>query len=195
MVSGERHHAEALREEVAGVLAPMGLRLSPEKTQVVHIDQGFEFLGFHIRRQRKRGTQKHHVYTKPSKKAIQSIKDKVKDRTRSAHLHRDPGGLIVGLNRMLRGWANYFRHGVSKRIFGTIDNHAWRRIVTWLFRKHSRLGWQDLRRRFCQPGSWNLVCDGVAFTGASSVAVTRYRYRGSKIPTPWTSTPTTAITP
>jgi RNA-directed DNA polymerase len=59
MVFGERRHAEALREEVATVLAPLGLRLSPEKTRVVHIDQGFDFLGMQIRRQRKRGTQKH----------------------------------------------------------------------------------------------------------------------------------------
>ena len=61
MVSGERHHAEALREEVAAVLAPLGLRLSPDKTRVVHIDPGFDFLGLHIRRQRKRGTQKYYV--------------------------------------------------------------------------------------------------------------------------------------
>ena len=46
MVSGDRHHAEALREEVAAVLAPLGLRLAPEKTRVVHIDEGFDFLGY-----------------------------------------------------------------------------------------------------------------------------------------------------
>ena len=46
MVHGERQHAEALREEVSGVLAPLGLRLAPEKTRVVHIDEGFDFLGF-----------------------------------------------------------------------------------------------------------------------------------------------------
>ena len=57
LVTGERHHAEACASEVAAVLAPMGLRLSPEKTRVVHIDEGFDFLGFHIRRMRKRGTQ------------------------------------------------------------------------------------------------------------------------------------------
>jgi RNA-directed DNA polymerase len=57
MVSGQRGHAEALREEAAAALAPMGLRLSPEKTRVVHIDEGFDFLGFHIRRRRKRGTR------------------------------------------------------------------------------------------------------------------------------------------
>ena len=56
MVSGDRHHAEALREEVSAVLASLGLRLAPEKTRVVHIDEGFTFLGFDIRRMRKRGT-------------------------------------------------------------------------------------------------------------------------------------------
>ena len=50
------------------MLAPLGLRLAPEKTRVIHIDEGFDFLGFTIRRQRKRGTQKHYVYTKPSRK-------------------------------------------------------------------------------------------------------------------------------
>ena len=55
----------------------MGLRLSLEKTRVVHIDEGFDFLGQNIRRQRKRGTSKYYVYTRPSKKAIQAIKDKV----------------------------------------------------------------------------------------------------------------------
>src|SRR6266576_5584879 len=63
LVTGERAHAQALRDEVATVLAPMGLRLSPEKTRVVHIDEGFDFLGFHIRRMRKRGTSKQYVYT------------------------------------------------------------------------------------------------------------------------------------
>src|SRR5207253_3512921 len=81
MVSGQRHHAEALREEVAAVLAPLGLRLSPEKTRVVHIDEGFDFLGFNIRRMRKRGTSKQYVYTTPSRKSIQSIKDKVSELT------------------------------------------------------------------------------------------------------------------
>jgi RNA-directed DNA polymerase len=58
MVSGDRHHAEALREQVTTVLVPLGLRLAPNKTRTVHIDEGFDFLGFHIRRMRKRGTQK-----------------------------------------------------------------------------------------------------------------------------------------
>lgn len=73
---------------------------------------------------------------------------------------------------------------MSKAIFGAIDNHAWHRIVGWIFRKHSRISWQQLGRWFCLPGIWKPACNGVEFTGASSVKV--IRYRGTKIPTPWT---------
>ena len=68
MVNGSRAHAEALRAEAAAVLAPLGLRLAEEKTRVVHIDEGFDFLGFTIRRMRKRGTSKHYVCTVPSRR-------------------------------------------------------------------------------------------------------------------------------
>jgi RNA-directed DNA polymerase len=194
MVSGQARHAEVLREEVAGVLAPMGLRLSPEKTRVVHIDEGFDFLGFHIRRRRKRGTQKQCVYTTPSKKAVQAAKDKVRQKTRRSTLHLSLAGLITSLNQTLRGWATYFRHGVSSRVFHHLDNHAWWRIVGWIRAKYqgkNRVGWKELRRRFCDQG-WRLAHEGAVFTGASSVAVTRYRYRGSTIASPWTPTPAAA---
>jgi RNA-directed DNA polymerase len=196
MVSGEWHHAEALREEVTAVLAPMGLRLAPEKTRVVHIDEGFDFLGFHIRRMRKRGTQKHYVYTRPSRKAIQAIKDKVTARTYRSTRHMGLDELITSLNRSLAGWANYFRYGVSKAIFEAVDQHAWGRLMRWIRAKYAgkhRLGMRALRRRFCDQG-WRFACNGVVFTGASSVAVTRYRYRGNTIATPWTPKPTAAIT-
>jgi RNA-directed DNA polymerase len=185
LVSGERRHAEALRDQVAAVLAPLGLRLSAEKTRVVHIDEGFDFLSFHIRRMRKQGTSKHFVYTIPSRTAVQSVKDKVKAKTSRSTLHMDPGEMIASLGRMLRGWANYFRHGVSSKAFASVDYHAWQRLAKWLRRKHGGLSWRAYRRRFCLPGTWKIACRGTVFCGAASVAVTRYRYRGAKIATPW----------
>jgi RNA-directed DNA polymerase len=185
VVKGSQEHAEQLREEVAEVLAPMGLRLSPEKTRVVHIDHGFDFLGFHIRRMRKRGSNKWYVYTLPAKKAIASIKQRVKTMTYRHTLHRDPGYLMDYLGRVLRGWANYFRHAVAKATFAAIDSYTWERITAWLRKKHRRLGWPELRRRYCLPGTWRLAHNGKRFTGAASVPVTRYRYRGYHIPTPW----------
>jgi RNA-directed DNA polymerase len=194
MVHGERHHAEALREEVAAVLAPSGLRLSLEKTRVVHIDEGFDFLGQNIRRQRKRGTSKYYVYTRPSKKAIQAIKDKVSSKTYRSTRNQDLDKLIISLNQTLVGWATHFRHGVSKDVFSAVDNHAWGRLMRWIRAKYAgknRLGMKELRRRFCDVG-WRIAHNGVVFTGASSVTITRYRYRGSRIPTPWTPNPAAA---
>ena len=185
LVTGNREHAEALRGDVAAVLAPMGLTLSEEKTRVVHIDDGFDFLGFNIRRMRKRGSQKRFVYTRPSRKAIASIKERVRAMAYRSTLHHDPGYLMGYLGRVLRGWANYFRHGVSKAAFNAIDSYAWERITNWLRKKH-RIGWPELRRRFCLPGTWRLAHDGERFRGAATVTVTRYRYRGYRIPTPWT---------
>ena len=78
MVAGTKAHAEELKHDVAAVLATMGLRLSEEKTMIVHIDEGFDFLGFRIQRQTKRGSHKRYVYTWPAKKAFASIKAKVK---------------------------------------------------------------------------------------------------------------------
>jgi RNA-directed DNA polymerase len=191
MVAGDRRHAEALREEVATVLAPLGLHLAPEKTRVVHIDEGFVFLGHLIRRQRKRGTQKYYVYTKPSTKAIASIKDRVRERTYRSTRHMDLDEMITRLNRSLAGWANYFRYGVSKAVFSAVDSHAWGRLMRWTRAKYAgkhRPGMKELRRRFCDQG-WRFAHNGAVFTGASSVKVERYRYRGSNIPTPWTPKP------
>ncbi len=92
------------------------------------------------------------------------------------------------LNQALVGWARYFRYGTSKGVFNAVDSHAWGRLMRWIRAKYAgkhRLGMRELRRRFCIKG-WRFAHNGVVFTGASSVAVTRYRYRGSRIPTPWT---------
>jgi RNA-directed DNA polymerase len=101
--------------------------------------------------------------------------------------------LILSLNRSLVGWANHFRYGVSKDVFDAIDSHAWSRLMRWIRAKYkgkNRISLKEIRRRFCDKG-WRFAYNGAVFTGASSVAVTRYRYRGSKIPTPWTPSPAT----
>src|SRR5207249_6307997 len=76
-VSGTQAHAEALREEIAGVLSTMGLRLSPEKTLITHIDEGVNSLGRRIQRHRTRGTGKQHVHVYPPKKASAGVRDQI----------------------------------------------------------------------------------------------------------------------
>ncbi|MFD1935529.1 group II intron maturase-specific domain-containing protein [Nonomuraea mangrovi] len=138
-----------------------------------------------IRRQRKRGTNELVVYTRPSRKAVQAIKDRISERTYRHTLNQSLGTLLRRLSQKLAGWANYFRHGVSKKTFDAIDHHAWQRIARWLLRKH-RIPRSHLRR-FCDQG-WRFAEGSVAFRGASGVAIVRYRYRGAAIPNPWTWT-------
>ena len=188
MVHGTRSDAEALWDEVAAVLAPMGLRLSEEKTRVCHLNEGFDFLGFRIQRRPKPGTNQRHVYTYPSKRSLQAIKDKIRVLTRRSN-HRTLTDLLRRLNPVLRGWCNYFRHGVSKRTFGYIDQFAFWRVVGWLRKRHLGLNWGTLRRRHFPH--WEISADGYNMFRPRSVTVSRYRYRGTKIPTPWTSATTT----
>ncbi|HEY7621916.1 MAG TPA: group II intron reverse transcriptase/maturase [Solirubrobacteraceae bacterium] len=189
MVSGTRANANALRAEVAATLAPMGLRLSDAKTRVVHLDEGLDFLGFRIQRKRKRGSSKRYVYTYPSKKAVMAIKAKVRALT---HRSAFPTlfALLSRLNPTLRGWAAYFQHGVSKRTFSAIGVFAWRRVVRWLRKRHRRASWAKLLRRYL-PG-WVPTEQGISLFNPVTVPVTRYRYRGTKIPNPWTATLSTA---
>jgi len=97
MVAGTEADADALWDEVSDVLAPIGLRLSVEKTRVVHVEDGFDFLGSRIQRRPWRArTGKKAVYTYPSKKALASVVDKVRRLTRRA-LHRNLADLYCAV--------------------------------------------------------------------------------------------------
>jgi RNA-directed DNA polymerase len=137
LVSGTKAHAEGLKDKVAAVLLPMGLRLSEEKTTIVHIDEGFDFLGFRIQRKHQRGSDKRLVYTWPAKKALASIMAKVKAITRQG-TSNPLSDLLRQLNSALRGWTTYFQHGVSKATFKYLSYYTWHRVVGWLRRKYRR---------------------------------------------------------
>ena len=132
------------------MLAPLGLRLSPEKTAVGH-QLGHDSLGFHIRRQRKRGTQKWYVYTRPSRKAIQSIRIRCRKRRTGRCRHQDLDELLRSLNMSLAGWANHFRHGVSKAIFSAVTTMRGTgdALIRAKYAGKSGLSMKQMRRRFC----------------------------------------------
>jgi RNA-directed DNA polymerase len=182
-VSGTKAHAEALREEIADVLSTMGLRLSPEKTLVTHIDEGLVFLGWRIQRHRKRGTGKHYVYVYPAKKALVAVMAKVKTICRR-NTNLPLGVLLRLLNRMLRGWTAYFKYGCSNATFSYLRSYLWKEILRWQRRKHRRSTWKQLRRRY---GIWPADGD-VGLFDPARVSAKRYYYRGTRIPTPWPST-------
>ena len=185
VVSGTKADAETLREEIAGVLSTMGLTLSPEKTLVTHIDDGLDFLGWHIQRRRKRGTDKSYVYTYPARKAVKTVTGKVRTICRQ-NINLPLETLLRRLNSLLRGWTTYFRPGVSSVAFNYLRAFTWQQVFRWLRRKHPRTNWKELRRRFSVDGWW--PADGaVILFNPAAVSTTRYRYRGARIPSPWPS--------
>jgi RNA-directed DNA polymerase len=188
MVMGTREHAEALKDEITGVLATMGLRLSPEKTLITHIDEGLDFLGWRIQRHTKKGagTQRY-VYTYPSKKALANVMGKVKAICQRTGTNLDLAELLRRLNPALRGWCTYFRPGVSSTTFHYLCAYVWRCVWSWIRRKHPKSNWRERRRMYCRDGWWPSRGEVTLFN-PSAVSTTRYRYRGAAIPNPWVRT-------
>jgi RNA-directed DNA polymerase len=188
LVRGTRQHVEALREEIAQVLEPLGLRLSPAKTRIVHMDEGFDFLGFHIQWRRKKGTSKHYVYTFIADRPLRSVKAKIRALTpRTSQV--DLGATLRRINQILRGWTNHFRHAVASRTFDHLRQFVWWRIVRMMRARH-RWRWKDVRRWLTDhTGRWQpITADGITLFNPAAIPITRYRYRGHTIPTPWTKT-------
>ena len=159
LTDGTEQDAHALREQIAGVLAGLGLRLSESKTRAVHMSEGFSFLGFRIQWRRKQGTSKWYVYTFIDDRPVRSLKAKIRALTRRTS-QLDLGYVLIRLNQVMHGWANYFRHAVAKNAFGMLDNFAWRRVISMLRTRH-RWRWKDIRRRLTTPdGRWLPITAG-----------------------------------
>ncbi|RBQ11600.1 group II intron reverse transcriptase/maturase [Spongiactinospora rosea] len=186
LVHGNRDDTLALHQDLAAVLAPLGLRLSPAKTQVVHMAEGFDFLGFHIQWRRKRGTGQWYVYTFIAQGPIRALKDKIRALTGRTS-HQSPARVLIRLNQIMRGWAAYFKHAVCKHTFKALERFVWRRVIGWWMRLH-RWRWKDIRRRFTDStGRWRRPsADGIELFDLRAVSVRRYRYRGYSIRGPWT---------
>ncbi|WP_371786531.1 group II intron reverse transcriptase/maturase [Streptosporangium subroseum] len=188
LVHGTEHDTQVVREDVAKVLKPIGLRLSPAKTQIAHLSDGFGFLGFRIQWRRKRGTDKWHVHTFIADRPIRSLKAKIRALTHRKS-QQDLGSVLIRLNQIMRGWANYFKHAVAKDRFSALHQFVWWRLIRMLQVRH-RWSWKDVRRHFTTPtGRWLPITatGGTELFDIAKVAVTRYRWRSNNIPNPWNS--------
>ena len=108
------------------------------------------------------------IYTYPSKKALASIVEKVRSLTRRGR-HRTLADLLYQSNPVLRGWCNYFRHGVSQRTFSYIDYFAFWRVFSWLGKRHPGLNKHTMVRRHL-PG-WKISDDGIDLFRPEAVAI------------------------
>lgn len=107
-----------------------GLALSEAKTKIVHLTEGFDFLGFAVRRY-----PNGKLIIKPSKAAIRRIKDKLRQLMRALR-GRNAAEVIRVIEPVVRGWAAYYRHQVSSQIFSALDEYLWRLCFKWARRSH-----------------------------------------------------------
>jgi RNA-directed DNA polymerase len=110
-------------------LQERGLTLSPHKTTITHIDQGFDFLGQNIRKYQGK------LLIKPAGKSIKKLKIRLRTIIK-ANAQATAGQLITQLNPLLRGWTNYHRHVVSKKSFNAVDDYLWHILWRWAKRRH-----------------------------------------------------------
>ena len=110
-----------------------GLALSVEKTVITHIEHGFDFLGQTIRKYQNGKRAK--FFITPSKKNVKAFLLKVRTRIKQSR-DETAGELIVGLNPLIRGWALYHRHVVSKAVFHAVDHTIFQAIWRWAQRRH-----------------------------------------------------------
>jgi RNA-directed DNA polymerase len=111
-------------------LQERGLELSPTKTVITHVEHGFDFLGQNMRRY-----PNGKLLTKPSKKNVGTFLKGIRRTIKAAH-GVSAADLIDQLNPKIRGWANYHRHVVSKRIFGRVDHTLFSSLWQWARKRH-----------------------------------------------------------
>ncbi len=130
-----------------------GLALSVEKTVITHIDDGFDFLGFNIRKYNGK------LLTKPAKSSIKRIRAKVKDHLDS-HKTAKTETVINKLNSFIKGWANYYRHVVSSKIFASLDHALWQMTWKWAKRRHPNKSSAWVKNKYFQTikgRSWRFM--------------------------------------
>ena len=134
-----QEQADSMYNKMEKYLKDRNLSLSMEKTRVIHIENGFDFLGFNIR-QYQISSGKVKLLIKPSKDSIKKAKLKIKDVFKRKR-GRPVKELILELNPIIRGTGHYWNKAVSKEIFGGIDNYIWQKTVKFLRQLHPRKKW------------------------------------------------------
>jgi RNA-directed DNA polymerase len=145
---------EEIKPLVVDFLQERGLELSQEKTVITHIQDGFDFLGQNVRKYGEK------FLIKPAPKNVKAFLQKIRT-TIKAHKSARAGDLIEKLNPMIRGWAVYHRHQVSKRIFTQADSAIFQALWKWAKRRHPGKSKQWIKEKYFQTkGDRNWVFTG-----------------------------------
>lgn len=159
--NGDKAGAYQLKEEARAFMEEvLKLELSASKTFVTHVDDGFTFLGFDIRRIH--GTHgKPVVLIRPSQKNIRRFKAKIKALTQRNTTHQLAWYKVLQLNQILRGWSAYYQHVNAKATFSKLDWWVMNRMFLWAGKKHGKPSWRVINAKYRHQdpkGRINFVC-------------------------------------
>jgi len=150
--SSQAFLAQQVKPVIEQFLQERGLTLSPEKTTITHIEDGFDFLGQNIRKYNGK------LLIKPAQKNVKALLKKVRAVIKT-NATATAGQLIAQLNPIIRGWANYHRHVVSKKTFSKIDHLIWQMLWRWAKRRHRNKPTDWIKRKYFGPSpggrSWH----------------------------------------
>jgi RNA-directed DNA polymerase len=139
---------QEVRPLVERFLAERGLALSPEKTRLTHIEDGFDFLGTQVRKYQGK------LLCTPAKKTVHAFLKKVR-RIVKTHKQAPAGYLIMQLNPVIRGWAQYHQHGASKRTFAKVDHDIFTVLWQWARRRHPKKSRRWIKEKYFQSENGN----------------------------------------
>ncbi|MGG0465420.1 group II intron reverse transcriptase/maturase [Priestia aryabhattai] len=161
IVTETKEQAESMYQKLNPYLQKRGIKLSEDKTRVTHIESGFDFLGFSLRQYKTEQGNK--LLIKPSKDSIRKAKSKIKD-TFAVMRGRPIKEIIHVLNPIIRGYGQYWKHVVSKKTFGYMDNYVFLKIRKHLRQLHPRKSWKWINKRYFKKprhggnNKWILTC-------------------------------------
>ena len=125
---------EKVMPQLVQALAKVGLELSTSKTKITHINDGFDFLGFNVRKY-KNGK----LLIKPSKAGIKRFLKAIREIIKKG-IAWTTEQLIYTLNNRITGWSNYYRTSVSSKVFAAIDHEIFAILLRWGYKRHARKG-------------------------------------------------------
>jgi RNA-directed DNA polymerase len=136
-----RHQAEQAKARLAAWLAPRGLAFNEDKTRIVTLEEGFDFLGFTVRRYRGK------LLIKPAKAAVRRIRERLRTEMRSLR-GANAQAVIARLNPVVRGWSAYYRTVVSSHTFSALDHYLWKLTYKWAKHSHPNKPTRWIVRRY-----------------------------------------------
>lgn len=153
---------EKVMPQLVQALSKVGLELSTSKTKITHINDGFDFLGFNVRKY-KNGK----LLIKPSKAGIKRFLKAIREIIKKG-IAWPTEQLIHTLNNRITGWTNYYRTSVSSEVFSKIDSEIFSALKRWTFKRHARKGKRWIMKKYYTTlgeDHWRFYCKTKDKTG------------------------------